>query len=219
MSRNMLNLDDLLKKKQRIFVKNNSISAGLMIVLEMKDRNGKGRALKIPPTEVPVCLTDMFSRDMLENSQDLRIALTKQNLVLIDEKTALEILARPESQAQIKTFNMSIYADGSPGNPVKDSLAKVARKSKKVHAKTDLLKKTQQQEDVNVRVKAVIGSFKSKEKNAKDTQASLLRMKSGLTKADLNYVMQECSEDQTLKKFAETTLAEIAAGPEQPFEN
>lgn len=219
MSKN-LNLDALLKEEKRVFVKSNSIKAGLMVVLEMKSRDGKSIALKIPPTETPICLSDRFSRDVLENSQDLRLALTKQNIVLMDETEALKALSAPGAQDTLKAFNMSIYADSSPGNPVSDSVAKVGRSTKKnVRSKTDVLKSAQNEQDVNVKVKAIIGSFKVNEKSAKDAYNDLLRMKSALTKLDLNYVMQQCPEDQTLKKFAESTLAEIAASPETPFEN
>lgn len=214
-----LSLEDLLNDpKARIFVRNNSLRYNLMIVLEMKDRNGRGRPLKIPPTPVPVELTSMFSRDVLRESSDLRIAINKQNLVLMSERDALAVLATPEAQAELKTFNMSAYSDSAPSNPMGDSLAKLNKRAKKVLDKSDVLKKAETKDAVNVRIKAAIGSFKAKEKNAKETLAQILRLKSVLSRDDLSFIMQECAEDQNIRKFAESALAEMEAGPEQPFE-
>lgn len=219
MEHEFLHLDDLLNDpKRKIFIVNNSLKANLMIVLEMKDRNGRGRPLKIPPTNIPIELTALFSRDILRESSDLRVALTKTNILLMDEKVAMKILATPEAKAEMKTFQMSAYSDSAPANPVSDSLAKLGKKAKKVMDKSDVLKKAETKDAVNVRIKAVIGSFKAKEKNAKETLSQILRLKSVLTRDDLSFIMQECAEDQNIRKFAEQALAEMEAGPEQPFE-
>lgn len=219
METKFLHLDDLLNDPtKRIFIRNNSLKYNLMIVLEMKDRNGRGRPLKIPPTPIPIELTALFSREILRESQDLRVAITKTNLVLMDEKEALRILATPEAQAEMKTFQMSAYSDSAPSSAMGESLAKLNKKSRKVLDKSDVLKKAESKDSVNVRIKAAIGSFKAKEKNAKETLSQILRLKSVLSRDDLSFIMQECQEDQNIRKFAETALAEMEAGPEQPFE-
>lgn len=214
-----LSLDELLNdEKSRIFVRNSSLEHNLLIVLEMKDRNGRGRPFKLPPTPVPIEMTAMFSRDMIRESSDLRIALQKGNVMLVEETAALEIINSPQGQAEVKTFGMSIYADKAPQNAMADSMSRLNKRANKVVDKSDVLKKTESKDNVNVRIRAVIGSFKAKEKNAKDTLQSILRLKSVLKRDDLSFIMQECAEDQNIRKFAETALAEIEAGPEQPFE-
>lgn len=219
MSRKHMDLDQALKGKDPVFVRNNSLRANLMIVLEIKDQSGKSRPLRIPPTEVPICLTEMFSREVLSHSSDLRLALSKGNLVLMDHKEALAALGTPEAQEEMKMLNMSVYADSAASNSVADAMARTTKKTKRVLDKTAVLNKGAMQDEVNVRVKAIVGSYQTKEKNAKETMAQILRMKSALTKADLGFIMRECSEDQQIRKFTETTLAELEAGPEHPFES
>jgi hypothetical protein len=214
----VMSFDSLLDSNQRIYVKNNSIKAGIMVVLEVKDKNGRGRPLKIPPTSVPVCLTDLFSRDVLRESQDIRVAINKGNLMLVPQDQAIAELAKDSTKEELKALNLSVYAD-SASNATSDAVAKLAKKNKKVMDKTDVLQKSNQDDGINIRVKTTIGSYKAKEKNAKETMAQFLRLKSVLSKQDLHYIMQECADDVNIRKFAETALAELqAAGPEQPFE-
>lgn len=217
MSRKYMDLDTALSSKDPVFIRNNSLKANLMIVLEIKDKAGKSRPLRIPPTEAPICLTELFSRDVLRDSADLRLALTKGNLVLMEAKEAQTLLGTERMQDELKMLNMSVYADSAPSSQIADSMARVNKKAKKVLDKTAVLNKVDAKDPVNVRVRAIVGSYTTKEKNAKETLAQILRMKSILTKEDLSFIMRECSEDQNIRKFVETTLAELEAGPEQPF--
>ncbi len=215
-----LDLDTLLADKtQHVYVRNNSLRAQLLIVLEMKDRQGRGRALKIPPTDVPISITASFSREILSESQDLRQALTKGNIVLVPATEAEAYLESNAAALEMNSFQMSAYADSAPGNATGDSMARLAKKSKNVSKQADVLeKKTNAGAEISVRVKTIMGSFQSKEKTAKETLGMIMRMKTALNKAELGYIMQNCEGDDNIKKFIMSALAELQATPETPFE-
>lgn len=217
-----LALDDLLDAKKKIYVINNSRKAGLLLVVQMKDKHGASRALKVPPTKIPICVSDQFSADSIRESSDLKIMLQKQNLALVDPVVAEKILESAEAKDELKALNMSIYSDNAPRNAVRDSLEKLKNNSNPEAAieAAELLKNKNTLENaVSDKVRGIIASFKSKEKSSKDTLIALRRIDESMTEVDLTYVISQCKDETTLRDFAEATLAKKAGAPEQPFEN
>lgn len=214
-----LDLDELLNTKQRVYVRNGTLQAQLYLVIEMKDKNGKNRALKVPPVEFPICVSTQFSEDSIRESTDLREAIGKGVLKLVDPVEAEKILATEDASEQFAAFSMSPYADTAPQNAVRDSLERMNNKNEAViQAKELLARKATDDNKITPKVKATIVSFQSKEKSSKDTLIQLKRMKPVLTEADLTYIISQCKSETTIREYAESTLAELSATPEQPFE-
>lgn len=215
-----LDLDDLLDNNKKIYVRNNALKSQLFMVVELKDKNGKNRALKVPPIRFPVSVSDQFSADSIRESSDLRSLIMKQILVLVDPVQAEKELASSEAREELKAFAMSVYADSAPSNAVRDTMETLKNKSSGVVQASDLLT-VNNNADANAisnKVMGLIASFQSKEKSSKDTLLMLRRMKPTLTENDLTYIIGQCKSETTIREFAEGALAELAASPEQPFE-
>ena len=212
-----LDLDDLLDNNKKVYVRNNSLKSHLFIVIEMKDKSGRSKPLRVPPISTPICVSEQFSKDVIRESEDLRQCLHKGNLVLVDPEDAQKLLQTPQAQEELKALTMSVYADSAPANAVRDSVNKLKNKSGVVEAQ-ELLNKKVTSDDISNRVRGVIASFQSKEKSSKDTLSALRRLKPTLTENDLTYILSECKTETTIREFAEGSLAELSAQPERPFE-
>ena len=207
-----LNLDSLLKDdSKKIYVRNNALMANMLLVLEMRDSNGKSVSpFKLPPTELPFCLTDEYSRDMIRNCSELRKHLSKKTIVLVDEVEAEEFLARPDSLEEMQALSVSYYSDSAPPNAIRDALVKLRSKSgaaEPVVVNSEQLKANVQDDKVSPRVRGLVASFQSKEKSAKETLISLRRTKSTLSVEELTFLITECREDSAIREFAEVELA------------
>lgn len=215
-----LDLDDLLDNNKKIYVRNNALKSQLFMVVELKDKNGKNRALKVPPVRFPISVSDQFSSDSIRESSDLRSLLMKQVLILVDPAQAEQELSSSEAREELKAFAMSVYADSAPSNVVRDTMENLKQKSSGVVASDELLNKKEAQESdaISNKIVGLIASFQAKEKSSKDTLLMLRRMKPTLTEHDLTYVINQCKNDTTIREFAEGALAELSASPEQPFE-
>ena len=214
-----LDLDELLDSNKKIYVRNNALKSQLFMVVELKDKNGKNRALKVPPVRFPISVSDQFSSDSIRESSDLRSLLMKQVLVLVEPAQAEKELATTEAREELKAFAMSVYSDSAPTNVVRDTMENLKNKSSNVVQAADLINQQRNEnEAISNKVMGLIASFQSKEKSSKDTLLMLRRMKPTLSENDLTYIISQCKSDTTIREFAEGALAELSAAPEQPFE-
>ena len=213
-----LDLDALLDSNKKVYVRNNALKSQLFMVVELKDKNGKNRALKVPPVRFPISVSDQFSSDSIRESSDLRSLLMKQVLVLVDPAEAEKELATAEAREELKAFSISVHADTAPSNVVRDTMENLREKSSNVMQAPDLLKNRTETDAISNRVKGLIASFQSKEKSSKDTLLMLRRMKTTLTEHDLTYIIGQCKSETTIREFAEGALYELSASPEHPFE-
>ena len=83
MEKQKLDLDTLLKQGKKVYVRNNVLQANMLLILEFRDGNGRSRPFKIPPTELPFCLSDDFSAELIKGCTDLRNHLKKRTVVLL----------------------------------------------------------------------------------------------------------------------------------------
>lgn len=210
-----IDLDDLLENGEKVYVRNNALKSHLLVIVQMKDRSGRNRALKVPPTKFPICVSTQFSKDMIRESSDLRDALAKGVLALVDPKQAEAELRDPEAKDELKSYAISVYADSAPNNAVRDSMERLKEKASPVVDSSDVLgHSTLPNDAITPRVQAMIASLLSKEKNSKDILIQLKRLKTTLSASDLTFIIGQCGHEAQVREFAESTLAELSASPE-----
>lgn len=216
-SRN-LDLDDLLDSNEKVYVRNNAVKSHLLIIVQMEDKSGRKRALKVPPTQFPICISTQFSKDMIRESSDLRDALSKGVLVLVDAKVAEAQLKDPDAKDELKSYALSVYADSAPENAVRDNLQRLKDQTSPVVDAADVLGGASiPSDEVAPRVQALIASLTNKEKTSKDILVQLKRLKTTLSQSDLTFIIRECEKETQVREFAEGALAELSAAPEHPF--
>ena len=204
-------LDELLNEKKEVYVRNNAQKAGMVLILQMRDRNGRAAGFKIPPTNIPMCLSERFPAEVLRESTDLREMISKELLVIMDPTEAKAILNTEEAREEIQALKASVYADSAPANAMRSGVEKIKKQAEEVMIKeASELKEEIAANDSGVshRVRGMVASLKAKEKSARDTLTGFKRMRDALTEGDLAYVLAECKDDSQIREFAEKTLVE-----------
>lgn len=213
MAKRHIDLDDLLEQGQKVYVRNNALKSNLLLIVQMRDRNGKNRALKIPPSQFPICVSSQFSKDMIRESSDLRDALAKGVITLVDPDKAEMELKDPDAADELKSYAISLYADSAPNNAVRDSMQRLKEKSSPVVDAAEVLgRNSLPNDEVTPRIQGLVSSLVNKEKNSKDVLVQLKRMKSALTASDLTYIIRECATEAQVREFAEASLADLSGG-------
>jgi len=221
MQKRNVDLDELLEQKQKIYVRSNTVKSNILLVVQMEDKAGRKHPLRIPPSRFPVSVSSQFSNDVIRESSDLRTMLSKGVLILMDPKEAEAILKTPEAKEELKTFSMSVFADSAPTNVVRDNMERLKKASTPVTDAADVLGggTDDNEEMASPRVQALVASLTNKEKTSKETLTQLKRLKGNLSEADLTYVIKACSAESQIREFAESSLAELSARPEGPFDD
>jgi hypothetical protein len=202
-----LDLDELLDANKRIYVRNNALKARLFLIIEMKDKHGRSEALKVPETPVPICVSARFSKETIRESTDLRKSLAKGTLILVDQDIAERELQTDDAREEVKNLELSMYSDSSPQSVARQSIGKLNTNASPVVEARELLEKSNQvEEQISSRVRGILASFKSKEKNAKETLVLLKRLKTVLTKEEMQFIITECPNDPTIREFAENLM-------------
>jgi hypothetical protein len=214
-----LDLDEILDTNQKVFVRNNSLKSNLLLVIQMQDRSGRKRPLKVPPTRFPICVSTQFSKEVIRECSDLRELLNKGVIVLVDPDQAEAELRSEDAREEMKSYNLSVYADEAPANAVRDSMQKLSQNAKPVVDSGSLLDSAGLNDyEVTPKIQGIVSSLLSKEKSSKETLTQLKRLKSTMTESDLTYIVKECARETQIREFAEGALADLAASPEQPFQ-
>jgi hypothetical protein len=92
------------KKMTEVWVLNETKPKGL-IALEVKNRaDGSATLVSIPPTWVPICLTDQVPKTMLVDSPKFRAILAGGYIKLLDPNAVAEIMKDSEVQEEIDSI-------------------------------------------------------------------------------------------------------------------
>jgi hypothetical protein len=173
------------KKITEVWVLNETKPKGL-IALEVKNRaDGSATLVSIPPTWVPICLTDQVPKTMLVDSPKFRAILAGGYIKLLDPNAVTEILLDKDVQEEIDSIR----------NKTAD------------YFKETLPENLQVENTVSVVVLDLLvreGDGSITEAEAKDI---LNNREEELTDADLEHLMKS-SNSAKVKKWASDTLAE-----------
>jgi len=87
-----MNLDEMLVRKQRIFIRNKMVG---VLAITVYEQNGRATRVNVPKTKHPFCLSDAATPYAIENSTNIRQMIANGNIVILDPKKALEELNKP----------------------------------------------------------------------------------------------------------------------------
>jgi hypothetical protein len=104
------NLDDLLKRKDPIYVMNRSNNPRGNVTITMFRPDGHPFLVVVPKTWIPICVTDQVSHDAINNSSDFRRNLSNGMLKLLSVEDAMTQLKDPDSKAELTRLNVSKYS-------------------------------------------------------------------------------------------------------------
>lgn len=204
-----LTLDYLLSNKMEVYIRHNALKANLLLLLEMKDRHGRTQPVRIMPTEMPICLTERFSHDTIQGSDELRDLLAKRVIELVDPVAARQYIA--ENQGEVQAIGISAYSDAAAPNSAREGLSQLKEETEygTIMASTDLGNDLSSDNAVTPKVQGIIASFETKEASAKATLDALKLNKRILTETDMNYILSKCKKDTQIRQFVEALRSEL----------
>jgi hypothetical protein len=205
----VVELDKLLEEGKKVFVKNTSRPMG-HIVLTFVTPNGRSVPRNIPRTFIPICLTDTLSPDVIKQSSDLRLFLTKGVIKLIDPDEATKELQSEEAQDELRRLNLS---DFSASAVATERVSKMENQQTYVSAVNNPNEPVEGVvvDPVNNRVKATLLQVEAKDLTEREAVAEFRIMRDEMTNHDLTYIIAQTEEEGPLKRFAYQQLSEIAA--------
>lgn len=210
MAPKQVSLNQLVKDGKPVYVKNNSKPKGL-IVLNFTEDTGRNIGFQIPPTFIPLCLSDVIPADSILRSTSLRESLYKKVVILIDPEDAERELMSAEAQEELNALSVSVYSDAHTGTAIREQMERSIKESQDmvnpVGGQLSSAQPVQGDDIIDPKVKAVLLRLDSKEISSKEALSSLRRMKDDMSMDDLSYVVSQIQEG-AIKKFAMEALAE-----------
>jgi hypothetical protein len=216
-------LDDLLDKKEPIYVRNSSARRGIVVVT-LNDGVRTHREA-IPNTKYPICLSNKATPAMIRNSRDLRTLLDRGVLSLVSKEVAERELSRDgvrqalqdaydrigAGSAAVRKLRGQKDDDGDEiGTAPSDALLLPNGQEKGFdpenieddEAVTDY-------PDVHLRVQTLVESLINRDMKSRQVKSELMSM--DLTKDDLAYIID--NTQGIVQKYAKERFAELEGTP------
>jgi hypothetical protein len=203
-------LEKLIKANKPIYVLNTSrLPSGEKGVVLINFYEGNRREyFKIPPTFIPMAVSDAIPIDRILNSRDFKQTLVKGMLTLVDPDQAEEYLSSPEAQQEYEDLVLSEHSMKAKGIEIEAEMSKrmnVSHNASESYGPTQDLSAT---DTVSNKVRGLVEDLNSGLKPEKEVMQELRRHQEALKHIDLSYVMSNSSGD--LHKWVKKVLAEMS---------
>jgi len=203
------NLDDLLNKGKKVYVRNTTRPMG-QIVLTFITSTGQSVPRPIQRTWIPICLTDSLSPEVIRASNDLRLFLQKGVICLVDPEDAQKELSTPDAQEELKRLNISDFS--ATADATERVLAMESQQTFTPAINNPMAPVEGVVADpVNNRVKATLLQVEAKDMTEREAVAEFRIMQRELSNHDLTYIISQSAEEGPLRRFAYQQLSAMAA--------
>jgi hypothetical protein len=208
-------LEKLIRENKTIYVLNTSaLPTGDKGVLMINFYDGKRRDyFKMPPTFIPMAISDAVPSSSLRESRDFKQLLLKRALTLVDPTSAEQYLESPEAQDEYESLVLSEMSMQKASRSVENELNRRATAQVNNVSMGPLDDMSSATEAVSNKVRATVESMIGGVVKAKEALQQLRRHQSAFTEADYSYVIAN-STDAALTKWARTGLAEMTRQPQ-----
>lgn len=200
-------LDRLINANQPVYVLNTSaLSTGDkgMIVVNFFDGNRR-EFFKMPPTFIPMAVSDAIPSSKLRDSRDFKQCLLKGMLTLVDPASAEDYLSTPEAQDEYESLVLSEHS--AQYNNI-DVEREVSRRTRVAHQTNDShgpIQDVGAVDTISNKVRGLVESMVSESMTSKEALTQLRRHQSALKTVDFSYVIEN-STDPALTKWAKKAL-------------
>lgn len=209
-------LDTLIKAGKRIFVLNtSSLPSGDKGMIVVNFYEGTRREyFKMPPTFIPMAISDSIPSKKLGESKDFKECLIKGMLTLVDPDQAEAYLDSDEARSEFDNLVLSEHSTRAKRQELETQVMKRARV---VHQTSQSagpmdVQDTSAVDTISNKVRALVEEMISGTKQAPEVVIELRRHQSALTAVDLSYVLGN-STDERLSKWTEKAIKDLASSP------
>lgn len=200
-------LDRLINANQPVYVLNTSaLSTGDkgMIVVNFFDGNRR-EFFKMPPTFIPMAVSDAIPASKLRDSRDFKQCLLKGMLTLVDPKTAEAYLSTPEAQDEYESLVLSEHSAQFNNIDVEREVSRRSRVAHQSGGSEGPIQDVGAVDTISNKVRGLVESMVSKSISTKEALTQLRRHQSALKQVDFSYVIEN-STDAALTKWAKKAL-------------
>ena len=200
-------LDRLINAGQSVYVLNTSaLSTGDkgMIVVNFFDGTRRD-FFKMPPTFIPMCVSDAIPSSRLRESRDFKQCLLKGMLTLVDPLSAENYLSTAEAQDEYESLVLSEHSASFNNIDVEREVSRRTRISHQTGAGQGPIQDVSAVDTISNRVRGIVESMISGSMSGKDALTQLRRHQTALRSVDFSYVIEN-SNYQDLTKWARKAL-------------
>ena len=207
-----MNLDDILKNGEMVFVRNNSNPLSKICIM-INSSSGEPEVSIIPPHRYPVNLSERFPADAIYQSSDLRNQLGKEILLLVDPKKAREELADPKVVSYLRKRFASSYALTSPAlSKEAEAMAKVMHEVNEQKEASELTADEWEarSNSINPRLVGLVDSLGAESPaDPVDVLFDLKSMEQNLSESEIMFVLSKTKDHQDITDWAAEALQKI----------
>jgi hypothetical protein len=208
-------LDKLVREGKPVYVMNTSRTpSGDKGVIVVNFFDGTRREyFKMPPTFIPMAISDVIPGKQLINSRDFKQCLVKGMLTLVDPDQATDYLNTKEAREE---YDSLVLSEMSSRTSTHINMEAEAARRANVPGGTGMDAGPQDQPpdmSISSRVMGIVEDFVQKKKTAKAVLQELKRQQGAISVADITYVLANVPDAAIAKwgKEAATTAIHATA--------
>lgn len=200
-------LDRLVKEERPIYVLNtSSLPSGDkgMVIVNFFDGNRR-EFFKMPPTFIPMAITDSIPPQNLLNSKDFRQCLLKGMLTLVEPASAEAYLSTPDAQDEYESLVLSEHSAKAQNIDINKSSSRRSQVAHTSHEGNGPLQDVSAVDTVSNKVRGLMESLVAGNLTEKEVLTQLRRHQSALGPVDFSYVSANTTNSD-IKKWAKSGL-------------
>ena len=200
-------LDRLVRENKPIYVVNTSaLPSGDkgMVIVNFFDGTRR-EFFKMPPTFIPMAITDSIPPQKVLESKDFRQCLLKGMLTLIEPASAEAYLSTQEAQDEYESLVLSEHSAKAQNLDINRTVNKRTQVHHSNHEGSGPIQDVSAVDTVSNKVRGLMESMIAGTLTTKEVLIQLRRHQSALHSVDFSYVIAN-SNDQELKKWAKAGL-------------
>jgi hypothetical protein len=201
-------LDSLIQRNLPVYVLNTSVlPSGDKGTIVVNFYDGQRREyFKMPPTFIPIAVTDAIPSKKLADSRDFRQCLLKGILTLVEPQDAEDFLSSPEAVHEYETLMLSEQSALASGAPVVSGSPVRVAQIQPDNGGAGPVNEVGEASSVSPRVVGIIESLRSGEIEASAALTEIRRHREAMTTIEVAYLK-------------ESGIPEIQAGVDELFAN
>lgn len=211
-------LDRLVRENKPVYVINTSVLPSGdkgMVIVNFFDGNRR-EFFKMPPTFIPMAITDSIPARQLTESKDFKQSLLKGMLTLVDPDSAEAFLSTNDAQEEYEALVLSEHSAAAQHINI-NKLTKRVSMAHHTGEGAGPVQDISAVDTVSNKVRGLIESMVADTLTAKEVLTQLRRHQSALQAVDFSYVIANTT-DPDLKKWAKSGLSRAASDEDGDFE-
>jgi len=212
-------LDRLVRENKPVYVINTSVLPSGdkgMVIVNFFDGNRR-EFFKMPPTFIPMAITDSIPTRQLIDSKDFKQCLLKGMLTLVEPASAEAFLATPEAQDEYESLVLSEHSAAAQHIDVNKLVGQRTRIAHHTGEGAGPVQDISAVDTVSNKVRGLVESMLAETLTTKEVLTQLRRHQSALQPVDFSYVVANTT-NQELKKWAKSGLAKSYENEEEEDE-